>query len=204
MPASRRQRFALLALVLLCGLLTWQAGERIARSRNQRALESDLADTKEAEASPSARPVPAIPAAQKWVPVERWLPGQVRTFPDAKFTNRFRNTSASLDELVRNDRALNLRNALVDTANGVPLQLPAGLEASEEPGAYVVQSHGVLGETLRRQLRDAGLEIVSYIPNNAYLVRGTRSAMELAAGSPEVAAVLPFALAFKLEPQLLD
>ena len=204
MPASRRQRFALLALVLLCGLLTWQAGERIARSRNRSSLESDLADAKETEAPRSARPVPAIPAAQKWVPVERWQPGQVRTFPDAKFTNRFRNTPASLDQLVRNDRALNLRNALVDTANGVPLQLPAGLEAGEEPGAYVVQSHGVLGETLRRQLRDAGLEIVSYIPNNAYLVRGTRSAMELAAGSPEVAAVLPFAPAFKLEPQLLD
>jgi subtilisin-like proprotein convertase family protein len=202
MPASRRQRFALLALVLLCGLLTWQAGERVARTRSY--LEGDLAASREAGASRSARPVSTVLAAEKWVPMERWQPGQVRTFPDAKFTNRFRNTSSSLDEMVRNDRALNLRNALVDTANGVPLQLPAGLEAGEEPGAYVVQSHGVLGETLRRQLRDAGLEIVSYIPNNAYLVRGTRSAMELAAGSPEVAAVLPFAPAFKLEPQLLD
>lgn len=204
MPASRRQRFALLALVLLCGLLTWQAGERVARSRNRVSAESELAAAGKPDVMPSVRRAAAIPAAQKWVPVERWQPGQARTYPDAKFTNRFRNTPASLDELVRHDRALNLRNALVDTASGVPLQLPAGLEAGDDPGAYVVQAHGVLGETLRRQLREAGLEIVSYIPNNAYLVRGSRVAMEQAAASPEVAAVLPFAPAFKLEPQLLD
>lgn len=206
MPASRRQRFALLALVLLCGLLTWQAGERVARSRNRSSVSNELAQSGPAAPSPvrPAPTVPAVPAAQKWVPVERWQPGQARTFPDAKFTNRFRNTPATLDELVRHDRALNLRNALVDTENGVPLQLPAGLEAGEDPGAYVVQSHGVLSESLRRQLREAGMEIVSYIPNNAYLVRGSRAAMEQAASSPEVAAVLPFAPAFKLEPQLLD
>lgn len=206
MPASRRQRFALLALVLLCGLLTWQAGERVARNRNRSSVSSELAQSGPAAPSPvrPAPTVPAVPAAQKWVPVERWQPGQARTFPDAKFTNRFRNTPATLDELVRHDRALNLRNALVDTENGMPLQLPVGLEGGEDPGAYVVQSHGVLRESLRRQLREAGMEIVSYIPNNAYLVRGSRAAMEQAASSPEVAAVLPFAPAFKLEPQLLD
>lgn len=204
MPVSRRQRFALLGLVLLCGLLTWQAGDRIARSRNWIAAESDLIDRKEAKAVLPVQPAPTVPVAQKWVPVERWQPGQTRTFPDAKFTNRFRNTAASLDELVRHDRALNLRNALVDTESGTPLQLPAGLEAGEDPGAYLVQSRGVLNESLRRQLREAGMEIVSYIPNNAYLVRGSRVAMEQAAASPEVAAVLPFAPAFKLEPQLLD
>ena len=204
MPAPRRQRFALIGLVLLCGLLTWRAGERVAHRRSRDAGENQAAVAPKSEPAVALPQAPVVPVAHKWVSVEPWQPGQARAFPDAKFTNRFRNTAAAVDELVRNDRALNLRNALVDTANGVPLQLPAGLEAGEDPGAYVVQSRSVLTESLRRQLRDAGLEIVSYIPNNAYLVRGSRSAMEQAAGSPEVAAVLPFAPAFKLEPELLD
>ncbi len=200
MPSPRRNQIALLALAVLCGLLTWRASERIAKTPKRALPQEEVVSTASVPAVPT---VPPVPGRLKWVTTEVLQPGQTPRLVDAKFTNRFRNTDASLDELVRNDRALNLRNALVDTASGQPLELPAGLEAGAEPGAYLVQSHGMLNDRLRRDLKAAGLEVVTYMPNNAYLVTGSREAMERAADSAEVAAVLPFAPAFKLEPELL-
>ncbi len=208
MPATRRTKFALLALALLCGLLTWRASQRLA-GRPELATEPDRSVLVPAPGAQRPAPVMvdramAIPAAQKWVKLAALVPGQTPRFADAKFTNRFRNTEASMGALVRNDRALLLRNALVDTASGEPLALPAGLRSEGDPGAYLVQADGLTTDTFRRVLKEAGLEIVSYIPNNAYLVRGSRAAADRVATADEVAAVLPYEPAFKLEPELLN
>jgi subtilisin-like proprotein convertase family protein len=203
MPSPRRRQIALLALAVLCGLLTWRASERIAQSPKPTPIAEAGAPVSPVPTAAPKPTAPRIPGRLKWVAAEVLMPGQAPKILDPKFTNRFRNTAASLDELIRNDRALNLRNALVDTASGQPLELPAGLEAGAEPGAFLVQSHGMLSEQLRRDLKAAGLQVVTYMPNNAYLVTGSREAMERAADSAEVAAVLPFAPAFKLEPELL-
>ncbi len=207
MPSPRRTKIALIALALLCGLLTWRASQRLTR-RPAVALGEPAARTSvPASVVPPAVPpaaAPRIPGRDKWLATEILAPGERPRIADGKVTNRFRNTAATLDELVRNDRAILLRNALVDTATGTPLPLPAGLQADAESGAYVVQAVGALDGSFRRRLQTAGLEVVSYIPNNAYLVRGTRATMEQVAESPEVAAVLPYAPAFKLEPDLLD
>jgi len=61
---------------------------------------------------------------------------------DPRFPRRLRNTPQSINELVRNDSAVLLRNALIDTATEVPLALPPHLKADAEPGSYVVQAKG--------------------------------------------------------------
>jgi subtilisin-like proprotein convertase family protein len=208
MPSPRRTQLALVALALLCGLLTWRARQRLAHSP-EIALESERAAEVSKSVPPSSTPattprVSPAAAAAKWVKISTLNPGQPARFADAKFTNRFRNTDASMKALERNDRAVQFRNALIDTASSEPLALPAALQSDGNPGAYVVQANGLTTDAFRRELHEAGFEIVSYIPHNAYLVRGSRAAAERVASASTVAAILPYEPAFKLEPELLN
>lgn len=115
---------------------------------------------------------------------------------------RLRNTDRDLDQLTRDDRAVLLRNAFLDTRLAPP-EVPAHLRAADEPGAYIVQSHGPVDQSLREYLAVTGAEVVSYLPNNAYLVKaGTAQAAQLRR-SPRIAAVLPFEPWYKLEESLL-
>src|SRR5207244_9597568 len=83
-------------------------------------------------------------------------------------TNGYRlsNTAKSMDELSRMDAAILLRNAVIDTSLPVNLPIPAHLRAQGDPGSYVVQARGPLTDAYRALLRQAGAEIVSYVPNN--------------------------------------
>lgn len=208
MPSPRQTKVALLALALLCALLAWRASERLAGRPQPTATPAGPAVSPEAAARAQhpllTKASQPIPAEKKWLSVPALPADAAPKFADSRFTNRLRNTDASLDDLVRNDRAVLLRNALVDTTTGEPLPVPAALRSEGDPGAYVVQATGVIGEKFRRELQAAGLEIVSYIPNNAYLVRGSQAQANQAAAAPEVAAVLPYEPYFKLEPELLN
>src|SRR5262245_33090269 len=90
----------------------------------------------------------------------------------ANATNRFRyrlsNTPQSVDSLARSDTGILLRNALIDSSAPLTLGIPPHLRAEGDPGSYVVQARGPITEAFRAQLLGAGLEIVSYVPNNAY------------------------------------
>ena len=119
------------------------------------------------------------------------------------FAHRLANTTKSLDELLRSDQALLLRNALIDSAGPIDLAIPANLRAQGDAGAYVVQSRGPITESFRGQLRDARVEVVAYVPNNALLVRASAAVADRVKNWPETQAVLAWEPYFKLDPALL-
>ena len=126
----------------------------------------------------------------------------VATPTDPAFPHRLRNTAEPLSRLSRSDAAVLLRNALVDTTSPEPLTVPAALRATPEPGSYIIQSRGPASQAFREAIAAEGGRIVSYIPNNAFLVRITAAA----AGrlSVRAQAVLPFEPYFKLQPGLIE
>ncbi|MBI3414412.1 MAG: S8 family serine peptidase [Verrucomicrobia bacterium] len=117
--------------------------------------------------------------------------------------HRLTNTARPIAELTRSDRAVLLRNAFIETAGVPPLNVPKHLRAPEDPGSYIVQAKGNLDDTFRSNLRQAGATIVSYIPNNAYLVRMDGAGARQIAQSPRTQAVLPYEPYYKLDEQLL-
>ena len=61
-----------------------------------------------------------------------------------------------------------------------------------------MQARGRIDDAFRAALKDAGAEIISYIPNNAYLVRASSGvAQNLGAGPAQ--SVLPFEPYYKLK-----
>ena len=121
----------------------------------------------------------------------------------ALLTNRLSNTTAPLDTLIRDDHAILLRNALYDTSLGGLPAIPADLKAGADPGAYVVQARGPMNDAFRAQLQAAGATIVSYIPNNAYLVRASAEAAGRLRAAPPTQAVLAWEPYYKLSLPLL-
>jgi len=119
-----------------------------------------------------------------------------------RFALRLSNSTASLGALQQSDTGILLENALLDTAQPVPA-IPEHLRAQGDPGTYIVQSRGPLNDAFRALLQSAGATMVSYIPNNAYLVRATQAAAERLRAAPQTQAVLPYEPYYKLKPSLL-
>jgi subtilisin-like proprotein convertase family protein len=113
------------------------------------------------------------------------------------------NTTQPLAQLIRNPRAILLENALLDTAQPLNLPIPASLRAQGDPGAYIVQARGPLNGAFRALLKQAGASIVSYIPNNACLVRAPEAAARQLEAAPATQAVLPYEPYYKLKAWLL-
>jgi subtilisin-like proprotein convertase family protein len=116
---------------------------------------------------------------------------------------RLSNTGEKPGALARNDKAILLENALLDTSKGTKLAIPDDLRAHGDPGSYIVQSRRPPDDAFRQLLRAAGASVVSYIPNNAYLVRTPASVADALGMSPQVQAVLPYEPYFKLKGSLL-
>src|SRR6185503_12629163 len=91
-----------------------------------------------------------------------------KTASATRFPFRLTNTTKDIDQLAQNGKSVLLRNALIDTETSTALPIPAHLRSQGDPGSYVVQSRGPLDDAFRALLRDAGAEIVSYIPKDAY------------------------------------
>jgi alpha-tubulin suppressor-like RCC1 family protein/subtilisin-like proprotein convertase family protein len=125
---------------------------------------------------------------------------QMNTNP---FAFRISNTKKSLGELMGDGHAILLENALIDTGSGRPLDIPAHLKAVGDPGAYIVQARGQTDARFRALLASAGARVVSYIPNNAYLVLVSAAGAGALSGSGLVQAVLPYEPYYKLQPSLL-
>lgn len=123
--------------------------------------------------------------------------------PGTRFRYRLSNTTKTIGQLARSDRAILLENALLDTEQPIDLPIPSGLRAQGEPGSFIVQSRSTLDQHFRLLLEREGATIAAYIPNNAYLVRASAGAARSLANRPEVQAVLPYEPYYKLKPSLL-
>jgi subtilisin-like proprotein convertase family protein len=129
-------------------------------------------------------------------------PKEGRSGPPS-FRYRLSNTSKGIGELSRCETAILLRNAFIDTASNKPLEIPEHLRAPEDASSYIVQAQGAVDAAFRGQLAAAGAAIVSYVPNNAYLVRVSAAGAQQLAGAPRIRAVVPYAPYYRLDQQLL-
>lgn len=116
---------------------------------------------------------------------------------------RLSNTVKSSGQLLRDGHAIILENALIDSRQPVGFQLPDSLRRTGEPGGYIVQAKGPVDDNFRAGLKAAGAEIISYIPNNAYLVRASAAAANQLSAQAETQAVLPYEPVYKLKAELL-
>lgn len=116
---------------------------------------------------------------------------------------RVSNTPKSAQELARSDTAILLRNAWIDTTQSAALPIPAHLKSSGDPGSYLVQARGPIRDEFRARLREANASIISYIPNNSYLVRVSPEGARRLKTWAGVRSVLPYEPYYKLENKLL-
>jgi hypothetical protein len=100
--------------------------------------------------------------------------------------------------LVRSDKAILLANALLDTEGPLSLPIPGSLRAHGDAGSFIVQSRSRLNNSFRALLERAGARVISYVPNNAYLVRATAVTADRLAASNDVLAVVPYEPYYKL------
>ena len=119
------------------------------------------------------------------------------------FPWRLSNTPLTLAQLMKSRHGILLENALIDSSRPLNLAIPKGLQAQGDPGAYIVQARGPIGPAFRATLAAAGAQMVSYIPNNAYLVTVPKGGAAMLAGEPGVQAVLPYEPYYKLPASLL-
>src|SRR5579863_2467114 len=165
----QRRPFFWFLVSLLClgaGIWFWRLGDRWqAQKANPpppvRSVEPRPTGVFKAGETPPAVP-PAAPNSQGPSP---------RAAAGPRFPYRLSNTDQTPGQLARRGHALLLANALIDTARAVDLAIPPGLRAPANHGSYVVQAAGPLDDQFRSLLRAAHAGIVSYIPNDAYLVR---------------------------------
>ena len=131
-------------------------------------------------------------------------PHPARTNHVSPLAYRVSNTTKPLRSLLHSGSAVLLANALIDTAKTGGPAIPDSLRAQGDPGSYIVQSRGPLDNSFRALLQAAGASVVSYVPNNAYLVRATASAAQQVEADPQTQAVLPYEPYYKLKPALLQ
>ena len=175
----RTRTWAIISVVCFLGAIYfWQRGEeRAAREQEAR------------RAAKTNAVVPLLSAqSNTTVQAQPVAVGFVETNGPVKY--RLRNTTLPLDELMRSDAAVLLRNALIDATSGVPLPIPPHLRLQGETKSYVVQSRGTITENFRSALKAAGAEIVSYVPNNAYLVRVSADSAQSLRGLAQVQSVI--------------
>ena len=123
---------------------------------------------------------------------------------EEQYPHRLRNTKEPIGELARNEKAVLLRNALIDTSLGTELEIPESLRSEADPKTYIAQARGPVTAAFRRHITSAGGRIISYIPNNAYLVRLDSGGADRLAKWSGTQSVLPFEPYYKLEMKLLE
>jgi hypothetical protein len=120
-----------------------------------------------------------------------------------QFPYRLSNTRKTIGELVNDRRAILLENALIDTRAKLDFSIPKNLQSQGDPGAYIVQANGPISAAFRAMLATAGAQIVSYIPNNAYLVRISAGGANSLAANSLAQSVIPYEPYYKVQSPLL-
>ncbi|MFO1476928.1 MAG: S8 family serine peptidase [Verrucomicrobiota bacterium] len=182
----------------------WRLGDRWSEEQHRARAAASAASNAPAPAKPAvhARVTPASVSG----PIA--LLSQPETNSTPKHTNpltryRVHNTDTPLKQLLASDHAILLENALIDSSRPVDFSIPENLRSHGDPELYIVQARGRVDAAFRSAIGSTGAGILSYIPNNAYLVRATASqAQALAAGPAQ--AVIPFEPYYKLSPGLLQ
>ena len=155
-----------------------------------------------APSRPLAASVPRSNAAPAAAPATN-APAKFPTLNTNKLAYRLFNTTNSIRQLQNNPHAILLANAFIDTDKPLGLKIPPQLQAAGDPHAYIVQARGPIDGRFRNVLLAAGAQVVSYIPNNAYLVNLSADLAGALSGNPLVQAVLPYQPYYKLQSSLL-
>src|SRR5262245_38216393 len=71
-------------------------------------------------------------------------------------SHRLTNTPKTAGQLLRDDHAILLENALIDTSKPLGFSIPEHLRAPSKPGSYIVQSRGVVDAAFRAALAAGG------------------------------------------------
>jgi subtilisin-like proprotein convertase family protein len=189
----------------VAAVLFWRLGDqRMAQRKSADTNPVPLLQTNAAQPTAQQEIVaPVISPANLVVTAEAAAEAAPKQGEESEFAYRLSNTSASVDELAKNDKALLLRNALIDTAAGKSIAIPEALRSKNDPGSYVVQARGVLSDGFRRELQAVNARIISYVPNNAYLVRVSADGARKLADMPQTQSVLPYEPYFKLDLAVL-
>src|ERR1035437_915404 len=204
----RPRPLAWLLLSVLCfaaAFYFWRLGDQWAAKRAAAPNLQSHAPRSTLHA-PRSTPAPPLPLLSQAATLNSPPATEPDTQPATRTTNRFAlrlsNTTTPMAQLQRNDHALLLENALLDTTRGVP-SIPDHLRSQGDPGSYLVQSRGPIDDAFRSLLKAAGATIVSYMPNNAYLVRASAATAQQLKAAPQTEAVLPYEPYYKLKPSLL-
>ena len=120
-----------------------------------------------------------------------------------RFAFRLTNTTKSLAQLSHDAHAILLANALIDTRAALNFSIPKNLQAKGDPGAYIVQANGSITAGFRQMLAASGAQIISYIPNNAYLVQASAGQAAAIQSSGLSGTVLPYEPYYKVASGLL-
>lgn len=153
-------------------------------------------------AAPTSAMLHPASSAPKILPASKSATNTI-TVKTNQFAYRLTNTPKTIGQLASDRHGILLENALIDTGAGLSLAIPKHLAAAGDPGAYIVQAKGPISAPFRTALAGAGAAVVSYIPNNALLVRLSAAAANMLAANPLVQAVLPYEPYYKLQPSLL-
>ena len=186
-----RAAWVVLGLLLAAGGLWWMRGGHGPGRNNP-------SPSAHAQAASSAAPHPGTIATTATNSANVLTPGQ-----ELKY--RLSNTTKRDSDLLRNDRAILLANAVIDTTRSLDgLKIPDNLRAPADNGNWIVQANGPLNASFAALLSGAGAQVISFIPNNAELVLAPAKVAQQLAASPLVASVLPYEPYYKLtDPALL-
>ena len=187
----RSRRLILIVLFLLCAAGVWLFRHEAVR----RAAETKAAATAAAAAAPGTVTVTAPLTNPALVSM-----AEAKTNPLAY---RLSNTTRPIGRLVGDRNAILLENALIDSSLPVNFSFPPQLREAGDPGAYIVQSRGPINAAFRALLARAGAQIVSYIPENAYLVKISAGGANALAGMTPVQSVLRWEPYYKIQSSLL-
>ncbi len=110
-----------------------------------------------------------------------------------------------MDALLQDPSKILLRNAQFDVREGPPAFPRELAEITGDPsdGRYwIVQLRGPMTEAARARLESNGAELLSYIPNQAYLARIAPDLTPAFARDPEVSWIGPYRPDYKLAPEI--
>jgi subtilisin-like proprotein convertase family protein len=185
---------AISLLLLTASAVMWHLGQRgSAEHSSSSSRATSLASTNHLATNTSSSTAAA--------PATTSSPGKAAAKPTNSYV--LRNTAQTFKQLERNDRALLLRNALIDTTSRTKLAIPAHLRSDGAPGAYIVQSYTELNPAFYAELGKDGAQYISYIPTDAVLVKASSEVAQTLATDPKFAAVLPYEPYYKLDASLL-
>lgn len=101
-------------------------------------------------------------------------------------------------------RWLSLKYGDFDTAGPAPV-IPADLQVQAADARYhVVQLAGPVTEAQKQALRARGMDVLDYVPNHAFMVRGSAEQVAASLAAGEILWSSPLHTAWRIDPMLLE